>query len=259
MSAQLPDACRLMLNNITVEYRILSPLDYNLKRRILKFAQGSQDRQRSIKALNDVSLFLNDGDRLGILGLNGAGKTTLLHVLAGVLPPSEGEYYLKGRVLGLLGGAELGLDQEASGRQNIVSIGISLGENIDYMHSLVEEILEFSGLGKRIDDPVFTYSSGMSARLRFATLTALRPKVLVIDEGIGAADSDFAKKAERRLSSFMDSAGIMVLASHNLNLLREFCNRGIVLHDGKIISDSGIEVAIATYQKLIQSRNKKVK
>jgi ABC-type polysaccharide/polyol phosphate transport system ATPase subunit len=96
----------------------------------------------------------------------------------------------------------------------------------------------------------------MSARLRFSTLTALRPKVLVIDEGIGAADSDFAKKAERRLSSFMDSAGIMVLASHNTNLLKDFCNRGIVLQDGKIISDSGIEEAIASYQKLIQSRNK---
>jgi ABC-type polysaccharide/polyol phosphate transport system ATPase subunit len=256
MNTELPDACRLMLNNVSVEYRILSPLDYNLKRRILKFVQRSSDSQRTVKALDNVSLFLNDGDRLGILGLNGAGKTTLLHVLAGVLPPSEGEYYLKGRALGLLGGAELGLDQEASGRQNIVSIGISLGESIEHMHSLVDEIIEFSGLGHRIEDPVFTYSSGMSARLRFSTLTALRPKVLVIDEGIGAADSDFAKKAERRLSSFMDSAGIMVLASHNSNLLKDFCNRGIVLQDGKIISDSGIDKAITTYQKMIQSRNK---
>lgn len=256
MTESFNDVCRLALNNVTVEYRLLSPLDYNLKRRILKFAQRNQDNQRTVKALDNVSLFLNDGDRLGILGHNGAGKTTLLHVLAGVLPPTEGEYYLKGRALGLLGGSEMGLDQEASGRQNIVSIGISLGENIDYMYSLLDEIIEFSGLGNRIEDPVYTYSSGMSARLRFSTLTALRPQVLVIDEGIGAADSEFAKKAERRLSSFMDSAGIMVLASHNTNLLKDFCNRGIVLQDGKIISNSGIDEAIASYQSLSKSQKK---
>jgi ABC-type polysaccharide/polyol phosphate transport system ATPase subunit len=139
---------------------------------------------------------------------------------------------------------------------NIVNPAENSAYKFVYMQSLVDEIIEFSGLGERIEDPVFTYSSGMSARLRFSTLTALRPKVLVIDEGIGAADSDFAKKAERRLSSFMDSAGIMVLASHNSNLLKDFCNRGIVLQDGKIINDSGIEKAIATYQKIIKARNK---
>jgi ABC-type polysaccharide/polyol phosphate transport system ATPase subunit len=256
MTSELRDACRLMLNNVSVEYRLLSPLDYNLKRRVVNYFRRNRDEQRIVKALDNVSLFLNDGDRLGILGLNGAGKTTLLHVLAGVLPPSKGEYYLKGRSLGLLGGAELGLDQEASGRQNIVSIGIALGEDVEYMHSLVDDIIEFSGIGTRIDDPVYTYSSGMSARLRFSTLTALRPHVLVIDEGIGAADSEFAAKAEKRLSSFMDSAGIMIMASHNAGMLRDFCNRGLVIHEGKILSDSGIEEAIATYQKLIKSRNK---
>jgi len=239
------DDPRLAVKNVYVNYPLLNPIDFNLKRKLVNIARRKRENMTVIRALSDVSFTLNAGDKLAILGRNGAGKSTLLQVLAGVLPPTLGSYYLRGRVLALLGGAEMGLDAEASGRRNIITLGISLGESIEHMESLVDEIIDFSELGNRIDDPVYTYSSGMAARLRFSTLTSLKPNILIVDEGIGAADASFAKKAEERLEQFIGNAGILIMASHNTGVLQQFCNRGLVLFKGKVACDTSLEEAIS--------------
>jgi ABC-type polysaccharide/polyol phosphate transport system ATPase subunit len=238
---------RVQLDDVTAKYELLSVRDYNLKRRLTDLAKGRHEAPKSIHALRSVTLDLTRGSRLGLVGANGAGKSTLLAIMAGLLPPTSGRVNVEGRVLALLGGAAAGLDQEASGRDNVVSMGVQLGEFPDAMRERSEEILDFSGLGSRAEDPVFSYSTGMQARLRFSILTSLRPDVLLVDEGIGAADAAFAAKANTRLDEFLSGAGIFVLASHGDALLRQQCDQAIWLERGVVRAQGPLEDVLQQY------------
>jgi ABC-type polysaccharide/polyol phosphate transport system ATPase subunit len=154
-------------------------------------------------------------------------------------------------VLALLGGANLGLDQEASGRENAETLGIQLGLRGNEIRRVADEAIEFSGLGSRIGDPVYTYSSGMAARLRFSVITGLRPEILVLDEGIGAADAEFALRAADRMTAFVEGSGCVVIASHSLGLLRSTCNRGLVLSGGSVAYDGSLGGAERAYLQAI--------
>lgn len=239
----------VQLRGVEARYELLTVRDYNLKRRLLDATSGRRELPRSIHALRAIDLDLDRGTRLGLLGANGAGKSTLLAVMAGLLPPTHGSVLVRGRVLALLGGASAGLDQEASGRDNIISMGVQLGELPADMRSRIDEIVDFSGLGARIGHPVYSYSSGMQARLRFSILTSLRPDVLLIDEGIGTADAAFNAKAGERLKSFVSHAGIVVLASHGEDLLRSQCDSALWLHAGQIRQRGTVDEVLARYHE----------
>lgn len=206
---------RIELEHATVVYELLTVADYNLKR---KLATGINRRRRGdrapLVALDDISLTIEPGTRLGLIGPNGAGKSTLLRVLAGALPPTRGRVMIEGTVLSLLGGAGAGLDYSLSGFENVIMSGVLLGESPRAMRERADEIAEFSGLGARLANPVSSYSSGMQARLRFAILTSLTPQILIMDEGVATADIAFANKAAERLRSFHDQAEIVVMSSH---------------------------------------------
>ncbi|CAB4329809.1 MAG: ATP-binding cassette domain-containing protein [Actinobacteria bacterium] len=225
------------LNNVNVEYQIMGSRDLNLKRAVIGRITRNLPAPTTVEALKNITLNLAEGDRLGIVGPNGSGKSTLLAVLSGLLPPFSGTILRQGRTLSLLGGANSGLEPEDTGRQNIISVGIRLGETSKVMKALVDEITDFSELGERISHPIYTYSSGMAARLRFSILTSLRPEILIIDEGIAAADNEFAHKAQERLQAFMQSAGILVLATHNEAMIDSFCNRTISMLHGEVLAD----------------------
>jgi ABC-2 type transport system ATP-binding protein/lipopolysaccharide transport system ATP-binding protein len=167
--------------------------------------------------------------------------------MAGLLPPTRGSVRVDGRVLALLGGSEAGLDQEATGRDNVVSMGVQLGESPQAMRGRIDDVAEFSGLGERIMHPVFSYSSGMQARLRFSILTSLRPDVLLLDEGIGTADAEFTARANHRLNDFMASAGILVLASHGDALLKEQCGEAVWLQAGAVQAIGSVDQVLASY------------
>ena len=183
------------LRGVHAEYQLLSVRDYNLKNRVVQTARRKFHDPVVIDALKSIDLDIPEGSRLGLVGPNGAGKSTLLSVMAGLLPPTRGSVRVDGRVLALLGGSAAGLDQEATGRDNVVSMGVQLGESPQAMRGRIDDITEFSGLGERILHPVYSYSTGMQARLRFSILTSLRPDVLLLDEGLGTADAEFTARA----------------------------------------------------------------
>ena len=237
----------LELESVDATYEFLSVVDYNLKRRLVQVVSRRREPPTVIDALRGVDLRLSPGDRIGLTGRNGAGKSTLLAVMAGVLPPTRGQVRLEGRVLALLGGSGAGLNQEASGLENVVSMGVQLGETPSAMRARVEDIVDFSGLDARIDHPVYTYSSGMQSRLRFSVLTSLRPDVLLMDEGIGAADAEFAQRAGVRLEEFMSSLGIFVVASHGDALLRQQCTQGLWLDRGAVAAHGPIDEVLDAY------------
>ena len=235
------------LSGVSAEYQLLSVLDYNLKRRVVQMTRRRQTQPERIVALRDVDLHLSEGSRVGLVGANGAGKSTLLAITAGLLPPTRGSVQVEGRVLALLGASGAGLNQEATGRDNIVSMGVQLGEPPGVMRSRIDEIVEFSGLGGRILHPVYSYSTGMQSRLRFSVLTSLRPDVLLLDEGLAAADAEFTARASKRLDEFLASAGILVLASHGDALLREQCRDAVWLEGGVVAAKGSVDTVLERY------------
>ncbi len=237
----------ISLRDASVSYDLMGSRDYNLKRSFVNLVRRDRRPPRRIDALRGITLEITEGARVGLVGPNGAGKSTMLALMAGILAPTSGSVRVNGRVLALLGGAGAGLELEASGVDNIVNLGVQLGESPVNMRRRVEEVTDFSGLGERIQDPVYTYSSGMQARLRFTTLTSLSPDVLLLDEGLGTADAAFAHKAQARLESFVSSAGVVILASHGEGTLREFCTDGVWLQQGQVAMQGKLDRVLDSY------------
>lgn len=190
-------------------------------------------RDRFVIALDGVTFELKAGDRLALVGANGSGKTTLLKVLYGIYEPTAGRLAIGGR-LDALFNINLGFRPEATGRRNIVLRGLISGWSHDQIAARAEEIIEFSELGEFIDMPLKSYSRGMAARLAFAIATAMDPEILLIDEWIGAGDASFQQKASRRMNELAERAGIVVLASHNEELLARTCNKRLELERGRV-------------------------
>jgi lipopolysaccharide transport system ATP-binding protein len=178
-------------------------------------------------------LELKDGDRVGLVGHNGAGKSTLLRVLSGVFVPTSGNASIQGSV-GSLIDMSLGINPEASGRENIFLRGALLGFSKGEMKEKFHEVLDFSELGEFIEMPLRTYSSGMQLRLAFAVSTIVRPEILLMDEWLSVGDEGFKAKASERLSRVVDASKILVLASHSRELLEKVTNRIIWLEHGAI-------------------------
>lgn len=235
---------RVDLQNVSVIYRLLTVEDYNLKRQIARgFGRKRGGSVSPLCALSDVSLSLEDGDRLEVVGCNGSGKTTLLRVIAGALAPTSGRVFTQGRVLPLLGGPGATLDGTLTGRENIVQVGMLLGESPTFMRNLVDEIAEFSGLRERLNTPVSTYSSGMAARLRFSIVTSLKPDILVMDEGIAStADPEFSQRAKVRLLEFRERVAIVIWSSF-AHSLKSLATKRLELSNGSAITFPSREVA----------------
>jgi ABC-type polysaccharide/polyol phosphate transport system ATPase subunit len=158
--------------------------------------------------------------------------------MAGALTPTKGTALTRGRVLALLGGPNEGLDPEQTGRENAINLCIRLGESRDAIEAALDGIQEFSGLGGRFDHPVYSYSSGMQVRLRFSAITSIKADILLLDEGIGAADSEFNERASDRLATFFSESGTLVLASHSEDLLNAHCNSELLLNNGDLAQKS---------------------
>jgi ABC-2 type transport system ATP-binding protein len=186
-------------------------------------------------ALRNVTFDLVHGESLGIIGPNGAGKSTLLQCLAGIITPSEGTIEVRGSMSSLLTlGA--GFDQELTGRDNILLAGAFLGIDHDEMKGRVKPIIDFADIGQFIDAPIRTYSSGMRARLGFAIATSVDPDILLLDEVLATGDAVFRAKSKARVLDIVRSAKAVVLVTHDMNWVTEFCNRAMLIEKGKVVT-----------------------
>jgi lipopolysaccharide transport system ATP-binding protein len=207
-------------------------------------------KRKLLRLLDNVSFELREGDRLAILGRNGAGKSTLLRVLNRVYQPSEGKLTVDGSCQALLN-MSLGFNGEATVRENIYLRGIAMGLRASFLRGQVGEILEFSGLGEKVNHRLRTLSSGQKMRLGFAISTCVQHDVMLMDEWVGAGDADFMRKAKERMQSRVGGSKIVVLASHSTGLLRDVCNKGIVLERGRIVYQGDITSALKHYHDLL--------
>ncbi len=228
----------ITVEDLSLELPIYGIHGRSLKKTLVGMGTGSRLTRHAgnrirVHALNNLSFSLRDGDRLALVGHNGAGKTTLLRVLAGVFEPTVGAVTVEGRTAPLFD-ATLGMNLEATGYENIQLRGLLLGLRPKEIAARTAEIAAFTELGDYLDMPVRTYSSGMLLRLGFAVATAVQPEVLLMDEWIAAVDAEFLLKAERRIQEVIERSSILVLASHDLHLLRRMCNRLLILDHGSI-------------------------
>ena len=230
----------LELNNVSLTYPILGSTSKSLRSRIVKNLTGGIITSKNnndivhINALRNINLKLNVGDKIGLVGHNGSGKTSMLKLMAGILEPTSGKLIRNGKISCLIN-PSAGLNPDATGLENIYLRSYLLGMKQDEIMKKIDQIIEFADLGKFIDLPMRTYSSGMISRLSYSISTAIEPDILLIDEGIGAGDANFTKKIKANTIKFLEKSKIIVFASHNLNFLKEIGAKIIKLEKGEII------------------------
>ena len=225
------------LNTVSLNIPIYHMNARSIKQQLLRLGTGGKidvsQHHVFVKALDNISLTLQDGDRIGLIGYNGAGKSTLLRLLSRIYEPTSGTIKIVGKVSPLLD-MMLGIQEDATGYENIYLRGIMLGLTKKQIGAKKEEIAAFTELGNYLAAPIRTYSAGMRLRLAFAVATAIESEILVIDEVIGTGDEHFLKKAKERMNHLINKASIVVIASHASEIIQEICNKAIVLEAGKI-------------------------
>jgi homopolymeric O-antigen transport system ATP-binding protein len=208
-----------------------------------------------VKALDGVSFEIFEGDRVGLIGHNGSGKTTLLRTLAGIYEPACGMIQATGRVFPLFD-LQLGMDPEATGIENIWMRGKMLNLTTQQIKDALDDIVDFTELGDYLYMPTRAYSTGMALRLAFAISTAVTPEILVLDEMIGTGDAAFIAKADARLKTFLAKTGILIIASHSMNMLRKWCNKGMLLEQGRMLAYGPLEDVASTYESRLAAEQR---
>lgn len=216
---------------------------------LLGAAFGSQRREmRTI--LENVSFSLAAGDRLALIGRNGAGKSTLLKVLVGAYQPTRGQVAHAGRRQALLN-INLGFQGDATLIENVMLRGIAMGMPRVKASTIIDEVMAFSELGEKANDPLNTLSTGQRMRLGFALATAVQHDILLMDEWIGTGDAAFVAKAKARIKQRVDNADVVVLASHNAKLLRDVCTKGLLIERGVPVFAGPVDEAMGVYKELL--------
>jgi len=238
------------VTNLSVLFPLYHGSSRSLKKMVVAAASGrlAKDQQQRVvvRALSDINLRLSSGDRLGLVGSNGAGKTTLLRVLAGIYEPVLGNLHVKGSLNALLD-PNLGMNMELTGRENILLRGLYNGLPRSALPRLEEDVAEFAELADFLDLPVRIYSAGMVVRLGFALATAIKPQILLMDEWFLAGDATFLDKARHRLEEMVRSADILVLSSHSMGIVRNWCTRALWLDQGQIVADGPTDEVLDRY------------
>ncbi len=241
----------IKFENVGIEFPIFNATGRSLTSKLLDVATGGRldsdpNGKVVVRSLDNLNFEIDEGERVGLLGHNGAGKSTLLRALSRVYKPQHGRVEISGQVTSLIDIA-LGINPEATGRENIYLRGALLGIPKAELSRMYDEIVEFSELGNFIEMPVRTYSAGMHLRLAFAVSTVVRPEILLMDEWLSVGDAGFVEKAEARLSDLVSASKILVLASHSRNLIEKTCTRAIWLEHGVIKLDGPVQEVAEAY------------
>ncbi|MCA8020414.1 ABC transporter ATP-binding protein [Burkholderia metallica] len=240
------------LKGATLDLPIYDVQGRSLKRQVLRMGRRNtiaedNDGVIVVRALDNVDLRLESGDRIGLIGHNGAGKSTLLRTMAGIYPPTAGTVTRSGKVVPLLD-ISLGMDENSTGLQNIRLRGLLLGMSDAEIREKQREISDFCELGDYLDLPIRTYSSGMRVRLAFAVSTAVDAEILLLDEVMGVGDAAFMQKAEQRLADLHSRAEIVVLAMHSNHEIRRVCNKALWMERGRVRAFGAVEEVVSAYE-----------
>jgi teichoic acid transport system ATP-binding protein len=245
----------VIVDNLHVVYRVVGPRQAgsggdgaSALRRLVSRKPAPGLRQ--INAIRGVTFTANHGDAIGLIGRNGSGKSTLLRAIAGLLPPERGAVYTDCQPSLL--GVNAALINSLSGQQNVMLGGLAMGMTPTEVREKYDSIVDFAGIGEFIDLPMNAYSSGMSARLRFAIAASVSHDVLLIDEALATGDAEFRRKSETRIKELRDEAGTVFVVSHSLGVIRETCNRAIWLDKGLIKMDGHVTDVLDAYEALVE-------
>lgn len=246
----------IAVENVTIDIPVINSHSVSLRTRVLSALQrrtkirATKPPHQVIRALDDASFYLTEGDRVGLIGKNGSGKTTLLRALAGIYEPLQGTVRMSGRTTTVLD-LTFGIDVEATGIENIYLRGYALGMTKKTIRNAETQIAEFTELGERLKHPVRTYSSGMILRLAFSISLMSPHEIMLIDEIIGVGDASFIGKARAMLEGTFARSGIVVVASHAIDLIEGMCNKAIYLREGRIIEFGAVSDVVATFRREI--------
>lgn len=218
------------VRNLSIYYKNIQ--SYSIKQSLLRFKKSRAERFQAVKS---VSFDVEQGKILGIIGKNGSGKSTMLNALAGIFAPDEGTIDLKGHSVSLLS-IGVGFQKAMTGRENIILSGLLLGFSEEFVRSKMDEIIEFAAIGKFIDMPVRTYSSGMYSKLAFSITAILETDIMLIDEVLSVGDQRFKKKSYEKMRSLISNKDrTVVIVSHNLSTLETLCDEVMWMNDGQIV------------------------
>ncbi|SLN00776.1 ABC transporter ATP-binding protein [Brevibacterium yomogidense] len=236
----------VICDDVHVEYRTLA----TGKKATPGSTSGLLNRGRSLQtvhALKGISFTAHANESIGIIGTNGSGKSTLMRTITGLTPATRGAVYAKSRpnLLGI-GAALL---NDLSGSRNIILGGQALGMSRKEIEEKYDDIVEFTGLRDFIDMPMRTYSSGMTARLKFGIATAKHHEILIVDEALSVGDREFRKRSEQRIRNIRESAGTVFLVSHSMRSIRDTCNRTIWIEKGVLRADGDTADVVKEYEK----------
>lgn len=220
------------VSDVTMRFRMNNDRIMSLKEFVTTALRGKLQYD-DFTALEHVSFKVKKGETLGLIGRNGAGKSTILKVISGILKPTQGSVTCHGNIVPML---ELGsgFDLDLTGRENIFLNGAILGYSEEFLKQKCDEIIEFSELGQFIEMPIRNYSSGMLARLAFSIATVVKPEILIVDEILSVGDAQFQEKSRKRMMELMGGGTTVLFVSHNLNQLREMCNKVVWLEHGQV-------------------------
>lgn len=238
----------VVVDDVHVKYKVFAtgkrPTAADRKRINLR---GRTKSMRTVHALKGVSFTAYENDSIGVIGTNGSGKSTLMRAIVGLTPVSDGAIYASSRPSLL--GVGAALMKDLSGERNIILGGLALGFTMDEIDKSYEDIVEFSGLKDFIDLPMRAYSSGMTARLKFALASVQTHEILIVDEALAVGDRKFRQRSEARIREIRDSAGTVFLVSHSMQSILDTCSRVIWLDKGTLMMDGDPEEVIEAYNK----------
>lgn len=240
-----PDDATVVLRDLHVHYHVGGRRRPRLKDLIA--GRGViQDESKVVHAVRGISLVARTGEAIGLIGRNGSGKSTTLAALAGLLPPTSGEVLATAQPVLL--GVGAALDSNLTGRRNIELGCLALGMNREEIAQRTEEIASFADIGRFVDFPLKTYSSGMRARLLFSIATSIEPEILLIDEALAVGDEAFRRKSSARIDELLDEAGTVFIVSHSLGTLVESCSRILWIDEGRVRMDGEPDEVVAAYR-----------
>ena len=235
------------VENLCISYRGLK--SYSIKQNLL---HGKRSRAEEFQAVKNVSFRVEKGEIVGLIGKNGSGKSTMLRAIAGIFSPNSGTINLHGHSVSLLS-IGVGFQKELSGRDNILLSGMLLGFSEEQIREHMDEIIQFSELGKFIDAPVRTYSSGMHSKLAFSITAVLETDIILIDEVLSVGDSRFKKKSYAKMKKLIsDTNRTVVIVSHDMKTIRDLCSKVLWINDGEMVQYGDAETVLEAYDAFMK-------